>query len=203
MVSKIEDLGAYIVHSVGRSLNLFFNSVGELSLSVESNDLIALLIFLRDDPRCAFISMIDLCGVDFLGRTNRFDVVYHLLSPTHNLRIRIKISIPEGDSVPSSVEVYPGAEWFEREVWDMYGIVFEGHPDLRRILTDYGFEGHPLRKDFPVTGFLEVRYDNESKKVVYDRVELMQEYRDFDFLSPWEGDESLSYREKDETDKLS
>nr|WP_310649485.1 NADH-quinone oxidoreductase subunit C [Candidatus Liberibacter sp.] len=178
-------MGDYIIKTFGSS-NLSSSSfLGELSLDIECGDLIPLLSFLRDDPNCHFVNIIDLCGVDFLGRTKRFDVVYHLLSPKHNFRVRVRLPVAEGDSVPSAVEVYPGANWFEREVWDMYGIHFEGHPDLRRILTDYSFEGHPLRKDFPVTGFVEVRYDSESRKVVYEPVELMQEYRNFDFISPW------------------
>ncbi|AHA27912.1 NADH-ubiquinone oxidoreductase chain C [Candidatus Liberibacter americanus str. Sao Paulo] len=191
---QIENLGDYIVDSFGGSAKCSINSIGELSLNVDISDLIALLRFLREDANCCFISIIDICGVDFLSREDRFDVVYHLLSPFNNSRIRVKIAVPENSSIPSAVSVYPGADWFEREVWDMYGINFEGHPDLRRILTDYGFKGHPLRKDFPVSGFVEVHYDNDSKKVIYAPVELMQEHRDFDFLSPWEGYESLPYK---------
>lgn len=191
MIMQIENLGDYIAGSFGGSTNYSINSTGELSLNVDRSDLIPLLLFLREDINCCFINIIDLCGVDFLSREDRFDVVYHLLSPVHNCRIRVKVAVSEDVSVPSAVSVYPGANWFEREVWDMYGIHFEGHPDLRRILTDYNFEGHPLRKDFPVSGFVEVHYDDESKKVVYAPVELMQEYRDFDFLSPWEGYESF------------
>jgi len=131
--------------------------------------------------------MIDICGVDWPQRELRFDVVYHLLSPKQNLRIRIKVATDEDTPVPSACAVYPGADWFERETWDMYGVLFTGHPDLRRILTDYGFEGHPLRKDFPTTGFVEVRYDDAAKRVVYEPVELKQEFRNFDFMSPWEG----------------
>jgi NADH-quinone oxidoreductase subunit C len=142
---------------------------------------------LRDDPACRFISFIDLCGADYPGREKRFDVVYHLLSPVHNTRIRIKAETDETTLVPSIVDVFPAANWFEREAYDLYGILFSGHPDLRRILTDYGFDGHPLRKDFPMTGFVEVRYDDEQKRVVYEPVKLQQEFRNFDFLSPWEG----------------
>ncbi|CAL9919155.1 NADH-quinone oxidoreductase subunit C [Candidatus Liberibacter solanacearum] len=187
MVRKMEDIGDYIVNSFGRSVRSTINSVGELSLDVDCGDLLSLCYFLRDDSNCRFVNIVDLCGIDFLSRSSRFDVVYHFLSPKYNCRVRVKVAVSEGDSIPSMVEVYPAANWFEREVWDMYGIKFEGHPDLRRILTDYGFEGHPLRKDFPVTGFVELRYDDKAKKVVYSPVELMQEYRDYDFLSPWEG----------------
>ncbi|WP_047264643.1 NADH-quinone oxidoreductase subunit C [Candidatus Liberibacter africanus] len=176
-----------MVDTFGCSVKFAVNSVGELCLHVGCDDLVSLCIFLRDDPNCCFVNIVDLCGVDFLSRPSRFEVVYHFLSPTYNRRIRVKVEVAEGEHVPSITGVYPGADWFEREVWDMYGIHFKGHPDLRRILTDYGFEGHPLRKDFPVTGFVELRYDNDAKKVVYSPVELMQEHRDYDFLSPWEG----------------
>ena len=160
---------------------------GELTLTAEADKLIALLTFLRDDVQCGFVNMIDVCGVDWPQRARRFDVVYHLLSPRQNMRVRVKVETAEDDAVPSACSVYPGADWFEREAWDLYGIMFTGHPDLRRILTDYGFEGHPLRKDFPMTGFVEVRYDDSAKRVVYEPVNLRQEFRSFDFLSPWEG----------------
>jgi NADH-quinone oxidoreductase subunit C len=160
---------------------------GELNLSVEAADIVAVLTFLRDDKQCQFVSFIDISGADYPSRPNRFDVVYHLLSPKQNLRIRVKVATDEVTMVPSVTGVYPGADWFEREAYDLYGILFSGHPDLRRLLTDYGFEGHPLRKDFPLTGFVEVRYDDEMKRVVYEPVELKQEFRNFDFLSPWEG----------------
>jgi NADH-quinone oxidoreductase subunit C len=160
---------------------------GELTLDAEPGQVIELLTFLRDDARCGFISMIDICGVDWPAREKRFDVVYHLLSPRQNLRIRVKIRLAEDESAPSATSVYMGADWFEREAWDLYGIPFAGHSDMRRLLTDYGFEGHPLRKDFPTTGFAEVRYDDNAKRVIYEPVELRQEYRSFDFLSPWEG----------------
>ena len=160
---------------------------GELTLSVEAADIVAVLTFLRDDKQCQFVSFIDISGADYPSRPNRFDVVYHLLSPKQNLRIRVKVATDEVTMVPSVTGVYPGADWFEREAYDLYGILFSGHPDLRRLLTDYGFEGHPLRKDFPLTGFVEVRYDDEMKRVVYEPVELKQEFRNFDFLSPWEG----------------
>jgi NADH-quinone oxidoreductase subunit C len=160
---------------------------GELTVETTPANLIALLTFLRDDNRFAFINFIDICGVDWPDRPERFEVVYHLLSPTKNARIRVKVRVAEDETVPSATPVYPGADWFERETWDMYGIPFTGHPDLRRILTDYGFEGHPLRKDFPLTGYVEVRYDDAAKRVIYEPVELKQEFRSFDFLSPWEG----------------
>lgn len=162
---------------------------GELTLTAKAENLVALLAFLRDDVQCGFVSLIDVCGVDYPQRPDRFDVVYHLLSPRQNIRVRVKVSTAEDEPVPSATAVYPGADWFEREAYDMYGILFTGHPDLRRILTDYGFEGYPLRKDFPLTGFVQVRYDDEVKRVVYEPVELRQEFRNFDFLSPWEGTE--------------
>jgi NADH-quinone oxidoreductase subunit C len=160
---------------------------GELTIAANANDIVKVVRFLRDDQRCEFWSIIDVTAVDWPDRERRFDVVYHLLSPRLNRRIRIKIETDENTPVPSITEVYPGANWFEREVYDLYGILFTGHPDMRRLLTDYGFEGHPLRKDFPLTGFVEVRYDDEQKRVVYDKVRLAQEFRSFDFLSPWEG----------------
>ena len=160
---------------------------GELTLVAAPENVIALLTFLRDDVQCGFVNLMDICGVDWPQREKRFDVVYHMLSPRQNLRIRVTVMVAEDEAVPSACTVYPGADWFERETWDMYGILFTGHPDLRRILTDYGFEGHPLRKDFPTTGFVEVRYDDAVKRVVYEPVELRQEFRSFDFLSPWEG----------------
>jgi NADH-quinone oxidoreductase subunit C len=160
---------------------------GELTISVKAADIVRVVSFLRDDPRCEFRSIIDVTAVDWPSRENRFDVVYHFLSPTKNARVRVKIEVDESTAVSSIIDVFPGANWFEREVYDLYGVLFTGHPDMRRLLTDYGFEGHPLRKDFPLTGFVEVRYDDELKRVVYDRVKLAQEFRNFDFLSPWEG----------------
>ena len=164
---------------------------GELTVTIEPSDLLAVVRTLRDDPKLAFVSLIDICGVDWPSRAERFEVVYHLLSPTQNLRVRLKLSLAEGGAAPSLAEVFPAADWMEREVYDLYGVFFDGHPDLRRILTDYGFDGHPLRKDFPLTGYVEVHYDNQQRRVVYDKVHLPQEYRDFDFLSPWEGTEYL------------
>jgi len=160
---------------------------GELTLSVTGSYLIEVLSYLRDAPGYEFKILIDICGVDYPNRERRLDVVYHLLSIAENARIRVKVETDETTPVPSCVSVYPAANWFEREAFDLYGILFSGHPDLRRILTDYGFSGHPMRKDFPLTGYVEVRYDDEQKRVVYEPVKLVQEFRDFDFLSPWEG----------------
>ncbi|MDB5361794.1 MAG: nuoC [Rhodospirillales bacterium] len=159
----------------------------ELILWVPRTAIVPVLTYLRDDPRCLFKVLVDLCGVDYPERAERFEVVYNLLSLKHNRRIRVKVTTDEETPVPSCVGVYSTAGWFEREAWDMYGIFFADNPDLRRILTDYGFEGHPLRKDFPLTGFVEVRYDEDQKRVVYEPVKLKQEFRSFDFLSPWEG----------------
>jgi NADH-quinone oxidoreductase subunit C len=159
----------------------------ELTITARALDIVKVVTFLRDDERCQFWCLIDVTAVDWPGREKRFDVVYHLLSPKQNLRIRVKIEVDETTPVPSIIGVFPGADWFERETYDLYGVIFTGHPDMRRLLTDYGFEGHPLRKDFPLTGFVEVRYDDEQKRVVYEPVRLTQEFRTFDFLSPWEG----------------
>ncbi|WP_342164425.1 NADH-quinone oxidoreductase subunit C [Methylobacterium sp. SD21] len=160
---------------------------GELTLVVQASDIVYALTYLRDDPACGFRCFIDLCGADYPQREKRFEVVYHLLSLRHNSRIRVKVQTDEVTPVPSIIEVFPAANWYERETYDLYGILFSGHPDLRRLLTDYGFEGHPLRKDFPLTGFVEVRYDQDEGRVVYEPVQLTQEFRNFDFLSPWEG----------------
>jgi NADH-quinone oxidoreductase subunit C len=168
----------------GVATNIAF---GELTVETNAASIVEVLTFLRDDKDCAFFSFIDLAGADYPGREQRFEVIYHLMSPTKNTRIRVKLRTDEDSTVPSVTGVFPGADWFEREAYDLYGILFTGHPDLRRLLTDYGFEGYPLRKDFPTTGFIEVRYDDEVKRVVYEPVELRQEFRNFDFLSPWEG----------------
>ncbi len=160
---------------------------GELTLVIRPSDVLDVVTFLRDHPQCQFKNFIDVAGVDYPNRVDRFEVVYHFLSPYLNQRIRVKVTTNEDRPVPSITGIFPGADWFEREAYDLYGILFTGHPDLRRILTDYGFEGHPLRKDFPLTGFVEVHYDEERKQVVYEPVELRQEFRNFDFLSPWEG----------------
>ena len=164
-------------------------TVGELTLMVARAKLPAVLTYLRDEPECLFKTLIDISGVDFPQRPERFEVVYHLLSIHKNLRVRVKASTDAATPVPSAVDIFPAANWYEREAFDLYGILFDGHPDLRRILTDYGFRGHPLRKDFPLTGFVELRYNEEQKRVVYEPVKLPQEFRSFDFLSPWEGAE--------------
>ncbi len=189
MIEALKELASYLRETRSQLISDAAINYGELTLTTTAANLIELLTFLRDDVQCAFINFVDVCGVDWPQREQRFDVVYHLLSPRQNLRVRIKVATGDGEPVPSATGVFPGADWFEREAYDMYGILFTGHPDLRRILTDYGFEGHPLRKDFPVTGFVEVRYDDEAKRVVYEPVELKQEFRNFDFLSPWEGTE--------------
>jgi NADH-quinone oxidoreductase subunit C len=160
---------------------------GELTLTANAADIVKVATFLRDDERCRFVCIVDVTAVDWPSRERRFDVVYHFLSPTRNARVRVKIETDEATPVSSLIEVFPGANWLERETYDLYGVLFSGHPDMRRILTDYGFQGHPLRKDFPLTGFVEVRWDDEQKRVVYDKVRLAQEFRNFDFLSPWEG----------------
>ncbi len=160
---------------------------GELSLTVRRDSIVRVLTTLRDEARCRFICLMDVCGVDYPDRDERFEVVYHLLSLTHNLRLRVKVATDEATPVPTVSGLFPAAGWFEREVWDLFGITFAGHGDLRRILTDYNFEGHPLRKDFPLTGHVEVRYDPEQQRVVYEPVHLQQDFRTFDFESPWEG----------------
>jgi NADH-quinone oxidoreductase subunit C len=159
----------------------------ELTIKTAPFDIVSVLKYLRDDLGCEFKVLVDVCGADWPAREKRFDVVYHLLSLTKNRRIRVKVETDEATPVPTAISIFPAAGWYEREAFDLYGIVFDGHPDLRRILTDYGFSGHPLRKDFPLTGFVELRYDDDLKRVVYQPVQLVQEYRDFDFMSPWEG----------------
>ena len=187
MSEALNELASYIGEAKGDLVVSSEIAYGELTLTTTPDKILALLTFLRDDVNCGFVNIVDVCGVDYPGRDERFEVVYHLLSPRQNQRIRVKIATGEDEAVPSIVSIFPGADWFEREAYDMYGILFAGHTDLRRILTDYGFEGHPMRKDFPVTGYVEVRYDDEVKRVVYEPVQLRQEFRNFDFLSPWEG----------------
>ncbi len=185
----LKDLAAYIKEKLDAEIEDAVVAYGELTLIVDRADILSVLTFLRDDVQCQFINFTDISGVDYPSRIRRFDVVYQLLSPRQNQRIRVKVQVGEEETVPSAVDVFAAADWFEREAYDLYGILFTGHPDLRRILTDYGFDGHPLRKDFPTTGFVEVRYDDEVKRVVYEPVDLKQEFRNFDFLSPWEGTE--------------
>lgn len=187
--SGLVECADYLRIQLGEKLDEAVLAYGELTLYVGADNILDVLRLLHDDGQCLFVNLTDICGVDWPGRARRFDVVYHLLSPKHNLRVRIKVQADEEMLVPSATGIFPGADWFEREAYDMYGILFTGHPDLRRLLTDYGFEGYPLRKDFPTTGFVEVRYDDELKRVVYEPVKLAQEFRQFDFESPWEGTE--------------
>ena len=187
MDETLDTLGKTIAAALPNAITGTAIAHHELNVTARASDIVAVMRFLRDDPRCQFVCLIDVTAVDYPSRDLRFDVVYHLLSPKQNLRIRVKVPTDENTAVPSIIDVFPGTDWFEREVYDLYGVVFTGHPDMRRLLTDYGFEGHPLRKDFPLTGFVEVRYDDELKRVVYEPVRLTQEFRNFDFLSPWEG----------------
>jgi NADH-quinone oxidoreductase subunit C len=186
-VDPLVDLGEHVARALGSAVLSQEVAFGELTLTAEKDAIVAVATFLRDDPRCRFVSFVDVCGADYPARDERFDVVYHFMSPYLNQRVRVKVMTDDVTPVPSITGVFKGAEWFEREAYDLYGILFSGHGDLRRILTDYGFDGHPLRKDFPTTGFVEVRYDETRKRVVYEPVKLMQEYRSFDYLSPWEG----------------
>ncbi len=187
MDEALNELGEYVAAALPDAVISTVVAHGELAVDVEAGDVVKVLTFLRDDTNCQFRELMDICGVDWPSRERRFDVVYNLLSLTHNQRIRVKVQTDETTPVPSVTELYSTAGWFEREAWDMYGIMFDGNPDLRRILTDYGFEGHPLRKDFPLTGYVELRYDDEQKRVAYEPVKLAQEFRNFDFESPWEG----------------
>jgi NADH-quinone oxidoreductase subunit C len=186
-LTPAEELAMHVSGAMPGAVNDTVVAFGEVTIEAKADQIIPLLTFLRDDPRCLFQTLIDICGVDYPERAQRFDVVYHLLSMRKNKRIRIKIRTDEATPVSSAIPVYPAADWFERETFDMYGILFNGHPDLRRLLTDYGFQGFPLRKDFPLSGHVEVRYDPEQQRVVYEPVKLPQAYRNFDFLSPWEG----------------
>ena len=186
-METLNELGDYVSSSYGDAVKGFVTAFDELTVEIDRGSIVAVLRGLRDDPQLRFVCFIDLTAVDYPEREERFDVVWHLLSPKFNRRIRLKVRTDERTPVPSSTEIFPSADWFEREAYDMYGVLFTGHPDLRRILTDYGFEGYPLRKDFPLTGYVEVRYDDEQKRVVYEPVKLTQEFRQFDFLSPWEG----------------
>ena len=183
----LTELGEHIASRLADEVIETQVSLGELTVLVHAEQIVPVLSFLRDDQQCLFKLLIDLCGADYPERAERLEGVYNLLSLRHNQRVRVKVRLDEDKVVPSVTGVFRAAGWFEREAWDLYGIMFSDHPDLRRILTDYGFEGHPMRKDFPLTGFVEVRYDEEQKRVVYEPVQLTQEFRRFDFMSPWEG----------------
>jgi NADH-quinone oxidoreductase subunit C len=187
MNEALNSLGEKIVGALNGAATGYSVAFDELTVTVKTEKIVEVVQSIRDNPDCRFISIIDVTAVDYPGRENRFDVIYHFLSPTLNRRVRLRAEASETTFVPSIVGVFPGADWFEREAYDLYGVIFVGHPDMRRILTDYGFEGHPLRKDFPLTGFVEVRYDDQEKRVLYEPVRLNQEFRKFDFLSPWEG----------------
>jgi len=183
----LQELGEYIKGGAGTGVESIDERGGELTVHVKRDAILEVLKFLRDDANCQFKLLLDICGVDYPEDEERFEVVYHLLSLPHNFRVRLKLRTDEDTPVPSATGLFSAANWWEREAWDLFGIYFSDHPDLRRILTDYGFEGHPLRKDFPLTGYVEVRYDDEKKRVVYEPVKLVQDFRSFDFVSPWEG----------------
>jgi NADH-quinone oxidoreductase subunit C len=187
MAEPLQELGEHIAKANASVVVAADVRLGELTLEARPEGLVSLFAFLRDDPRCLFNQLASVCGVDWPEREKRFDVVYNFLSLKLNQRIRVKVATDESTPVPSATAIWSSAGWFERETYDLYGVWFSDHPDLRRILTDYGFEGHPLRKDFPLTGFVEVRWDDVQKRVVYEPVKLTQEFRNFDFLSPWEG----------------
>ena len=186
-MSKLAELGESIKVALPGAVSGYAIAFDQLTITVEATKIVEVVKFLRDDPGYRFVNFTDITAVDYPGREKRFDVIYHFLSPTLNERIRLRAEADETTQVPSIIEEFPGADWFERECYDLYGVIFTGHPDMRRLLTDYGFEGHPLRKDFPLTGFVEVRYDDQEKRVIYEPVRLNQEFRKFDFLSPWEG----------------
>tara|TARA_R110000868_G_scaffold10313_14_gene50637 strand:- start:4624 stop:5247 length:624 start_codon:yes stop_codon:yes gene_type:complete len=187
MDDALNDLGDYIAGKAGEHVVAWEIALGELMVTTTRESLLRVMKLARDDSNCLFKVLVDVTAADFPARPERFEVVYNLLSLSHNQRIRIKVATDENAAVPSVTQLFSSAGWFEREVWDMFGIFFSDHPDLRRMLTDYGFEGHPLRKDFPLTGYVEVRYDDEQKRVVYEPVKLTQDFRSFDFMSPWEG----------------
>lgn len=187
MDTGLRELGDYLIAALDDAIIEVSLELDELMVVVERESIRRVMGFLRDDVNCQFKQLMDVCGADYPGRAERFDVVYNLLSLTHNRRVRVKVRTDEATPVPTVVGLFNSANWFERETWDMYGIYFRDHPDLRRMLSDYGFQGHPLRKDFPLTGYVEVRYDDDLKRVVYEPVKLPQEFRNFDFLSPWEG----------------
>jgi NADH-quinone oxidoreductase subunit C len=187
MSETLDGLGEKIVGALAGGATGHSVAFDQLTVTVRAERIVEVVKYLRDEASLRFVNITDITAVDYPGREKRFDVVYHLLSPTLNTRIRLKAEADETTQVPSIIEVFPGADWFEREAYDLYGVIFIGHPDMRRLLTDYGFDGHPLRKDFPLTGFVEVRYDDQEKRVLYEPVRLNQEFRKFDFLSPWEG----------------
>jgi NADH-quinone oxidoreductase subunit C len=187
MTQALEELGDHIAAALPNDVLGKHVAKGELVIQARAASILRVLAFLRDDTNCLFKQLMDICGVDYPEREQRFEVVYNMLSLKHNQRIRIKISTDESTPVPTATGLFSSANWWEREAFDMYGILFADHPDLRRLLTDYGFEGHPLRKDFPLTGYVELRYDDEQKRIVYEPVKLVQDFRNFDFLSPWEG----------------
>jgi len=191
MTAALEELGAHIARKRPDCVLSHSVTLGELTIEVAPANIVGFVEFLKNDGTCKFNSLVDITAVDYPSRPKRFDVVYHFLSMYQNHRVRLKLAINEDEMVPSLNDVHPSANWFEREIFDMFGILFSGHPDLRRLLTDYGFRGYPLRKDFPTTGYTEVRYDEAQKRVVYEPVSLVQEYRQFDFMSPWEGAEYI------------
>jgi NADH-quinone oxidoreductase subunit C len=186
-MDELKELGEHVAGALPGAILSQSLAYDELTLTVDPARLLETATFLRDDPFCLFVCLIDVTAVDYPTREQRFDVVTHLLSPRHNRRLRLKLATDEDTPVPSLWGIFPAANWFEREAYDLFGVFFSGHPDLRRLLTDYGFSGHPLRKDFPLSGYVEVRYDDDQKRVVYEPVHLNQEFRTFDFLSPWEG----------------
>jgi NADH-quinone oxidoreductase subunit C len=186
-LEALRELGSYIASALPNDVLGTHVAGGELSVRVHRSSIAKVLTHLRTDSSCQFSQLIDICGVDYPDNDERFEIVYHLLSMKQNNRVRVKVTADEETPVPSVCGVFPCANWLEREVWDMYGVFFSDHPDLRRILTDYGFDGHPLRKDFPLTGYVEMRYDEDQKRVIYEPVKLTQDFRNFDFLSPWEG----------------
>ena len=187
MDQNLQDLGEYLKTGMPVAVGSISQDRGQLIVICKSDEIVSFLTYLRDDPNCLFKVLLDICGVDYPDKSKRFEIVYHLQSLRLNQRIRVKVLCKEEDIIPSVSGVFSSANWYERETWDLYGIMFSDHPDLRRLLTDYGFDGHPLRKDFPLTGNVEVRYDEEQKRVVYEPVKMTQEFRTFDFLSPWEG----------------
>ena len=196
MLDMLDRLGATIKTALPGAVTGYTVANGELTVTANAADIVKVATFLRDDPACQFVCIIDITAVDWPARAQRFDVVYHFMSPRLNQRVRVKCPTDEVTPVPSLIDVFRGADWFERETYDLYGLLFTGHPDMRRILTDYGFEGHPLRKDFPLTGYVELRYDEDRKSVVYEPVKLTQDFRTFDFLSPWEAMTTLPGDEK-------